>query len=178
MITPAVQGTLSVLKSAEAHGKNVKRIIVLSSTAAVRVNTTEPTEVDESAWNEEMVAEVKEKGRDATAVAKYYASKTLAERAAWDWWQERKDRVPFDLTVLNPPYVFGPNIHDVKKPEELGTSMLMWYNFVVKGAADNDTLANVGYVGASSCRLFTADRWSIARRSLMCGTSQRPIRAR
>ncbi|TBU27344.1 NAD(P)-binding protein [Dichomitus squalens] len=144
MIVPAVQGTLSVLKAAEAHGQNVKRIVVLSSTAAVQLPGEKPGVFDESAWNEASVAEVKEKGRDASPSAKYCASKTLAERAAWDWWLERKDKVPFDLTVLNPPFVFGPNIHDVKKPEEMGTSMLMWYNYVVKGAVSNETLANDG----------------------------------
>ena len=90
IIGPAVAGTLSVLKAAAAHGRAVKRVTVLSSTAALNRAVTTPVFLDETAWNEESPAEVKAQGRDAPALAKYRASKTLAERAAWAWWEERK----------------------------------------------------------------------------------------
>lgn len=42
----------------------------------------------------------------------YLASKTEAEKAAWDF--VKKENVSFDLAVINPVYVFGPFIHPVK----------------------------------------------------------------
>ena len=146
IVGPAVAGTLSVLKAAEAHGTRVQRVVVLSSTAALFRISPEPVVLDESAWNEQAIAEIKEKGRDATAISKYRASKTLAERAAWEWWEQRKAALGFDLAVLNPPYVFGPNIHDVDKPENLGESMRDWYKNVVTGGLSDDALAKNGYV--------------------------------
>jgi len=66
-------------------------------------------------------------------LTKYQASKTLAEKAAWDLWREHKNSLAWDLVVLNPPYVFGPVLHDVKAVKSLNTSMLLWYNTVVLG---------------------------------------------
>ena len=145
IVGPAVAGTLSILKAAEAHGARVRRVVVLSSTAALFRISPKPAVLDESAWNEQAIAEIKEKGRDATAIGKYRASKTLAERAAWEWFEQRKGGLGFDLTVLNPPYVFGPNIHEVDKWENLGESMRDWYRNVVRGGLSNDALVNNGY---------------------------------
>ena len=54
--------------------------------------------------------------------------------------EQRKAALGFDLAVLNPPYVFGPNIHDVDKPENLGESMRDWYKNVVTGGLSDDAL--------------------------------------
>ena len=144
IIGPAVAGTLSVLKAAAAHGPGVKRVTVLSSTAALFRAATTPVVLDESAWNEESIAEVKAQGRDAPALAKYRASKTLAERAAWAWWEEHKVALGWDLVVLNPPFVFGPTLHEVAAPEQLNESVRDWYFNVVTGKLDNNALANMG----------------------------------
>lgn len=141
MITPAVEGTLSVLKAAAVYGPSVKRIIVLSSTAAVFNAAPFGATLDESSWNEAMVAEVKEKGRDAAQVSKYCASKTLAERAAWEWWNERKGALGWDLVALNPPWVYGPFLHDIPSADQLNESAGMWWGAVVKGERDNDAVA-------------------------------------
>ena len=136
MIKPAVEGTLSVIKAAAAAGPNVKRIIVLSSTAAVVGAPPAGATLDETSWNDVSPKAVEEKGRDAAQGDKYRASKTLAERAAWEWWGERKGQLGWDLVALNPPWVYGPFLHDVPRPEELNESAGMWYNAVVKGADD------------------------------------------
>lgn len=151
IIGPAVAGTLAVLNAAHAHGGTVKRVVVLSSTAAVLrpLKEGESPLLDESSWNDASIATVKEKGRDADAPTKYRASKTLAERAAWEWWEEKKKAgsVSWDLVVLNPPFVYGPVIHDVDKPENLNESVRDWYyNIVEGGRLDNNALANTGYV--------------------------------
>ena len=143
LIKPAVEGTLSVLKAAAAHGRGVKRVIVLSSTAAV-VRDKPNGVLDESSWNEDAIAEVNEKGREATPGGKYRASKTLAERAAWEWYGARKAELSWDLIALNPPFVFGPTLHEIPTLDQLNTSSRLFYDNVVKSTLDNEALVTQG----------------------------------
>jgi hypothetical protein len=126
LVVPAVQGTVGILESIKNHAcaafpysrstaphtspprsPTVKRVIVLSSTAAVLQQTTSPVTYDETSWNEPSVAEVREKGAAASPFAAYRASKTLAERAAWEFVKKNKGAIGWDLVVLNPPFVWG-----------------------------------------------------------------------
>ncbi len=47
------------------------------------------------------------------ATTPYEKSKTLAERAAWNFVKERKEKnLPcFDLAVINPGFIMGPTLH-------------------------------------------------------------------
>jgi dihydroflavonol-4-reductase len=94
LVDPAVMGTLSVLKAA-ANNARVKRVVLTSSMAAI---TDEPdgrvlTEAD---WNTQ----------SSLNRNPYYFSKTMAERAAWDFME--KEKPSFDLVVINPFLVIGP----------------------------------------------------------------------
>jgi dihydroflavonol-4-reductase len=94
LVDPAVMGTVSMLKAA-AKNKRVKRVILTSSMAAI---TDEPdgrilTEAD---WNTQ----------SSLTRNPYYFSKTMAERAAWDFME--KEKPAFDLIVINPFLVIGP----------------------------------------------------------------------
>ena len=63
---------------------------------------------DENSWDEHAIEEVKSKG-DATApVFIYRASKTLAEKATWEF--VKTHNPSWDLVVLNPPFVFGVSV--------------------------------------------------------------------
>lgn len=146
LIVPAVRGTLSVLESARKHGKGVKRVVVTSSVAAVLDTLPHPHTFDETNWNTTAVEECETKGKDASPIAMYRASKTLAERAAWDFVEKHKGSLPFDLVVVNPPFVYGPVLHEVDKPENLNTTMLDWYNTVVKATKDDAALIAGGCV--------------------------------
>ncbi|KAI0076363.1 NAD(P)-binding protein [Panus rudis PR-1116 ss-1] len=144
-IHPAVQGTTNILESALKHGKNIKRVVVTSSVAAIQtVGLPEPRIFTENDWNEQSTNEVETKGKAAEPVHKYCASKTLAERAAWAFVERNKSQIGWDLVTINPPYVFGPVIHEVAEPSALNTSVALWYTNILKGAADNETLANFG----------------------------------
>ncbi len=48
--------------------------------------------------------------------------------------------------MVNPPFAYGPFLHQVDRPENLNESAGDWYDTVVKGKKDNDTLADLGYV--------------------------------
>ncbi len=96
LIDPAVKGTLSVLEAAAKSG-TVKRVIMTSSFAAI---TDEPdgSLLDESSWNT----------KSTLKRNPYYLSKAQAERAAWQFMEERKPE--FDLVAINPPFVLGPSL--------------------------------------------------------------------
>jgi hypothetical protein len=67
----------------EAHdhlSTTIKRIVILSSTAAVS-NTPNPGKIHtEEDWNNTAVETVEKRGKEATGGEKYSASKTLAEK--------------------------------------------------------------------------------------------------
>ena len=81
LIKPAVQGTLGVLKACQL-AKTVKRLVITSSIAALAVPSKEdypPNGIwDESIWTDVSAS-------NAGGVSAYRKSKTLAERAAWDF---------------------------------------------------------------------------------------------
>lgn len=129
LIKPAVDGTLNALKSAKQFGPSVKRVVITSSVAAIVQPKDEVpaiyTEVD---WNTSAVEEVKAKGAQAGHLVKYRASKVLAERAAWDFVEENKGEIGFDIATILPSFVFGPLLHDVPTPAQLNVSSKMFYD--------------------------------------------------
>lgn len=124
-------------------GTNVKRVVVLSSTAAIQSVGIAKT-FTEADWNDAAVKAVETDGKDASPMDAYMASKTLAERAAWSWYEKNKSSVSWDLVTLNPPYVFGPILHECKGLDSLNTSAGLWYQMVLKGGslADPKVLAD------------------------------------
>ncbi|KAH9825041.1 hypothetical protein DFH28DRAFT_14142 [Melampsora americana] len=127
-INPAVNGTLSILRSAQAT--NVKRIVITSSFASVVNPITDPNHVfNETQWNEHSPKVVKENGIQAPASEVYRCSKVLAEKAAWNFVKENQPS--FDLVTLCPPYVLGPIIHQVKDSESINTSVKLFYDYLV-----------------------------------------------
>ncbi len=125
IIDPAVLGTTSILESVRKCAPQVKRVVILSSVAAVmdHVAFPGPSHRSEKDWNEGSITKCETLGTDAHPGDKYLASKTLAERAAWEFVKTHRDEVNFDLVALNPPYVHGPTLHEVTKPENLNTSL-------------------------------------------------------
>ncbi|KAF8526820.1 hypothetical protein JB92DRAFT_3108057 [Gautieria morchelliformis] len=135
LIVPAVNGTVGVLKSISKFGSSVQRVVVTSSVAAILRPVEHQTTLSEKDWNEFSAQEAKIKGKDATNIHKYRASKTLAERAAWDFVAKNKSEINWDLAVLNPPMVWGPTIHDIPNASSLNTSLLEIYA-MIKGQKD------------------------------------------
>ncbi|KAJ7598455.1 D-lactaldehyde dehydrogenase [Mycena floridula] len=143
-IQPAVQGTTGILKSILKHGSSIKRVVITSSCATVAVSGKAPKIFDDSDWNDYSVKIVEEIGRAAPNLEKYRASKVLSERAAWDFYEEHKSTVGWDLVVLNPPFVFGPAAHEVTTAASLNVSLQHFYQTVVLGemfAKTAETLA-------------------------------------
>jgi nucleoside-diphosphate-sugar epimerase len=107
LIVPAVRGTTSILNSALKHGTTLKRFVLTSSAVAVLEQTTVPRVFTESDWNNAAVEDVKAKGSAAGPFPIYMASKTLAEKAAWEFVAAHKSEISWDLVALHPPWIFG-----------------------------------------------------------------------
>ncbi|KAJ6581816.1 D-lactaldehyde dehydrogenase [Mycena capillaripes] len=137
MIEPAIKGQLGMLTSAMKYGSSVQRIIITSSCAAILDTVADPTKdtatVSEHDWNMRPVEQCEKLGADATGLDMYSASKTLAEKAAWAFMDENKAEIPWDLTMINPPWIFGPPKHEVASLAALNSSCKMWADAVLKG---------------------------------------------
>jgi dihydroflavonol-4-reductase len=95
LIVPAREGALRVLRA--SRDVRVKRVVLTSSFAAIGYGHRSRTSVfDESSWTDP----------DGPNVQPYAKSKTLAERAAWDF--IAREGGGLELSVINPVGVFGP----------------------------------------------------------------------
>ncbi|MEQ1781150.1 MAG: aldehyde reductase [Hyphomonadaceae bacterium] len=96
LIRPARDGALRVLKAAKAAG--VKRVVMTSSMASIAYGHGDKrAEVsDETMWSDPS-------GPDNTP---YTKSKTIAERAAWDY--VNGEGKGLELAVINPTGILGP----------------------------------------------------------------------
>ncbi len=95
LIIPAREGTLRVLQAAAEN--KVARVVLTSSIAAIAYgHPEEKTCFDESDWS---VA-------DSPSISAYAKSKTLAERAAWDFVKGLENGM--ELVTINPGLILGP----------------------------------------------------------------------
>ncbi len=112
LIVPAREGTLRVLRAARKAG--VKRVVVTSSFAAIGYgHGPRSTPFDETCWTDP----------NGAVVSAYVKSKTLAERAAWDFIASEGGNL--ELSVVNPVGVFGPVLGPDYSPSILIVQRLM-----------------------------------------------------
>ncbi|EKM75201.1 hypothetical protein AGABI1DRAFT_116498 [Agaricus bisporus var. burnettii JB137-S8] len=131
-VDPAVRGTVGVLQSAIKHAPNVKRIVITSSCGAVMAPPPQPTIFSETDWNTSSQMDIDKNGVNADPLSKYRVSKTLAEKAAWEFYEKHKGSIGWELVVINPPFVFGPPIQEITGgPESLNTSLKPFYDILV-----------------------------------------------
>jgi len=97
LVKPAVNGTIAICKAAFKH--KVKRVVITSSIAAIMygLDTTNTHKTPED-WTQPENAKP------------YPKSKTLAEKAAWNFHDKLPDNVKFELTSINPGIIVGPGL--------------------------------------------------------------------
>ncbi len=95
LIIPAREGTLHVLRAARDAG--VERVVQTSSFAAIGYgHKPQIAPFEETTWT----------NPDAPGVSAYAKSKTLAERAAWNF--INREGGSLELSAVNPVGIFGP----------------------------------------------------------------------
>jgi nucleoside-diphosphate-sugar epimerase len=96
----------------------VRRVVITSSFAAIldpsKLNDPNTTFTEDS-WNPARLEDIHE-----SQPTTYRVSKTLAERAAWEFVRDQKPN--FDLVTVNPPLVLGPVVHHLATLETINTS--------------------------------------------------------
>jgi nucleoside-diphosphate-sugar epimerase len=112
LIIPAREGALRVLRASRDAG--VKRVVLTSSFATIGYgHKPQSAPFDETNWTDL-------NGEGLTA---YVKSKTIAERAAWDF--IAREGGALELSVVNPVGVFGPILSHDYSPSILIVEKLM-----------------------------------------------------
>lgn len=151
VLKPAIGGTTSLLKAA-AKISSVQAVVVTSSFAAVHdpmlglrpgytytpkdwnpisYETAADLNLDLSVWPETY-----------RVFITYMASKKLAEKAAWDFYESEKPK--WRLSVICPTYIGGPNVLPLAKgAENLSFSQKLIWN--VATSKPEDTLPEIDF---------------------------------
>lgn len=109
LIKPAVEGTLAVLKAAArwnakaAEAERIIHVVVTSSVASI--SNGWGTDGENRVWTDDDWSKI---DNPSDPIAAYPKSKTLAEKAAWDFHKGLKPEESFELSVVNPGFVLGP----------------------------------------------------------------------
>ncbi len=93
LIKPAVEGTLSVMRAANKH--KVKRVVITSSIASMMMGHLDKILTEED-WS------------ILTECPAYEKSKTMAEKAAWEYLDTLPEHEKFELATINPSLILGP----------------------------------------------------------------------
>jgi dihydroflavonol-4-reductase len=106
LIVPAREGTVRVLRAARDAG--ARRVVLTSSFAAIGYTPKPGAEFTEDDWTDPGMP----------GLPPYPRSKTIAERAAWDFINSEGGDT--ELTVMNPTFILGPPL-----TEATGSSMYL-----------------------------------------------------
>ena len=157
IIRPAVDGALRALKAAKAAGIN--RVVLTSSVVAVTSKETanDAQELTEEDWSD----------LDHPTMTPYTTSKTLAERAAWDFVKTEAPEIA--LTVINPAFVqgapldqnYGTSLKVVERLLVGKDPMLPKFGFTVVDVKDvaEMHLRALTHAGTAGKRFLAADRF-------------------
>jgi nucleoside-diphosphate-sugar epimerase len=96
VLIPAREGTLRALRAARDAG--ARRVVLTSSFAAVGYPPKPDAEYTEADWTDP----------DTPGLPAYPRSKTVAERAAWDFIE--REGGDTELVVVNPTFILGPTL--------------------------------------------------------------------
>lgn len=143
LVAPAQQGTVNVLNACEKAG-SVKRVVVTSSFASImnvggRVPWPMDFQYSEEHWN---VSSEPIDGAfpDPVNGHAYRWSKTVAEKAAWDFGSKQ-----FDVSCILPPMVLGENKQALTSVADLNQSSLILYKLLA-GEMPHVMPGSVGFV--------------------------------
>ncbi|KAL8957333.1 MAG: hypothetical protein Q9193_005367, partial [Seirophora villosa] len=124
----AVAGAISILDSAIRHaGPRLSSFVFTSSIAACTdPQPPLPKTITENDWNTWAEAKAKSKEFEelddfAKGLVLYHASKTAAERAVWQWREEKKP--PFAVSSINPTIVIGPPLQPPRDPSRVNIAL-------------------------------------------------------
>ncbi|KXN81603.1 hypothetical protein AN958_04397 [Leucoagaricus sp. SymC.cos] len=132
-IRPATKGTLGILRSVLRY-----HIVLTSPCYVVITSTTTPRTFSEQDWNMASIQNVEKNEANAPVMVKYGASKTLAERAAWELYEQNKLHIwsylilALGRTTNNHYLITDTHLRDITGgPVNLNTTLKFWYDAVL-----------------------------------------------
>jgi dihydroflavonol-4-reductase len=161
LIGPARDGTLRVLRA--AVGAGVQRVVLTSSIAAVLYGVDRNKQFTEADWS----------NPGDKRIGAYEQSKTLAERAAWDF-MERHATGAMELAVINPGLVLGPMIGATTSTSHEAVRKLMNRDFP---ACPNFTYAMVDARDVAAAHVAAMTSPSAAGHRCICALDNESLRA-
>ncbi|PVH77597.1 NAD(P)-binding protein [Cadophora sp. DSE1049] len=148
MFPPALEGTLSILRSAK-EVVSIKKVVITSSSLALEPLDGVPEGGvlrEDNGWdlsvdtNANFVA-----GNDMlTSFKLYAASKLIANNASWEF--AEKEKPGFELFTIHPSLVYGSNLVQQSAKEVEGSSNGLLLGSIMGGAISDSPLFSV-YVG-------------------------------
>jgi len=164
LIDPALKGTKNVLSSV-VRSRTIKSVIVTSSVAAVvpQVHDMNPDKVwSEEDWNT----------NSSPTAGPYRYSKTLAERAFWDWAKEHPN---VHTAVINPGFVLGP-VHSARADGESIELMTSYLNGSAQeaGIANNNCFPIVDVRDVALAHITAAEKQTASGRFLLVSNEAVP----
>eukprot|EP00928_Gymnodinium_smaydae_P038645 TRINITY_DN26612_c0_g1_i1.p1 TRINITY_DN26612_c0_g1~~TRINITY_DN26612_c0_g1_i1.p1 ORF type:complete len:863 (+),score=160.36 TRINITY_DN26612_c0_g1_i1:78-2666(+) len=171
LVEPAEAGTLNVLQACAKAG-TVRRVVITSSFAAImNVGGNKPWPTDfhysEAHWNQTS-APVDGVFPEPQNVHAYRWSKTVAERAAWDFVE--KEKPSFDVTCICPPMVLGPNLQRLTCVQDLNQSSLIVFK-MLSGQMEHVMPGSVGFADVRDVALahvLAAERGAAGSQRYLC----------
>lgn len=119
LLDPAIIGTTGILKALKKNAPSVKRVVITSSFASI-VDGSKGTSIPDKVYSEEDWNPITLEEALQNPSNGYRASKTFAEKAAWDYVKSEKPN--FTITTMCPPLVLGPIVHYLNSLDALNTS--------------------------------------------------------
>lgn len=143
LFEPAEHGTRSILKAIKELNPSVKRVVIISSFGSVldvNAGLRPGYAYTEADWNPMTTEETEKAGPSAA----YLVSKTIAEKAAWDFVETEKPN--FSVSAITPPMIYGPMLGEVPNMSKLNTSsadIYRLFNGSLKEMPDTDFYAYI-----------------------------------
>ncbi|ODN78742.1 hypothetical protein L202_04305 [Cryptococcus amylolentus CBS 6039] len=141
-IGPAVKGTTELLYAMQKYAPGVKAVVFTSSTATIQnfrgPESPEPWHETSADRNVQSVAYIENNppSDPMWGVHAYMASKVKAEQAFWEFMEVHKPT--WQGTVINPPWIFGPVLHDFKDVASLNLSSKLFWDWVSGEKGEKD----------------------------------------
>lgn len=135
LLDPAIIGTTGILESIKKHAPTVKRVVRLQPHPLLKSRLTQLQVITSSfasildsstgnrpgyTYSEKDWNPITEEEAIQNPANGYRASKTFAERAAWEFLE--KERPNFTISTMCPPMVFGPIVRYLQNLDNLNTS--------------------------------------------------------
>jgi nucleoside-diphosphate-sugar epimerase len=113
LLDPALDGTRAILEAAVQYGQGELRRIVITSSFAAIVDLKQGYRPGYTYSEKDWFEISYDEAAKADASTAYCASKSLAEKLAWDFVRQQKPS--FDLTTIAPAWVFGPHVGGLER---------------------------------------------------------------